>query len=134
MKKKSIIEFLIVLTVGVGSTLIFINQRKASYKAKIESGDFAIGTFIQFGVNLVGYSHYYKYYYRNKYGKKVFYVDSGRMPDDKLKNEIKKGNQFFVIYNNDGASIFFDKPIKDSIDFKRYVKEFEEMRKQKAKE
>ena len=134
MKKKSIIEFLIVLTVGVGSTLIFINQRKASYKAKIESGDFAIGTFIQFGVNLVGYSHYYKYYYHSKQRGKIFYVDSGRMPDDKLKNKIKKGDQFFVIYNDDGASIFFDKPIKDSIDFKRYVKEFEEMRKQKAKE
>jgi len=130
MKKKSVIEFLIVAIISTSIILVSDKASKDIKKTILESGDFAIGTFIKSGVHLVNYGHYYKYYYRNKYGKKVFYVDSGRMPDDKLKNEIKKGDHFFVIYNNDGASIFFDEPIKDSADFKRYVKEIEQMRKE----
>ena len=44
---------------------------------------------------------------------------------------LKAGDQFLVLYNEDGEGIFFNYPIKDSTDFKRYVREFEEMRKQK---
>lgn len=45
----------------------------------------------------------------------------------------KTGDKFLVLYNKDKPKesiIRLDYPIKDSTDFKRYVKEFEQMRKQ----
>ena len=45
--------------------------------------------------------------------------------------------EFLVLYLPEkpkNAIMLFDYPIKDSTDFERYVKEFEEKRKQKAKE
>ena len=51
------------------------------------------------------------------------------------KTNIKNGDKFLVIYLlKEGSLILFDYPIKDSTDFKRYVKEFERMRKEKQKE
>ena len=49
-----------------------------------------------------------------------------------------EGDKFLVLHPKGTLSsesrILLDYPIKDSIDFKRYVKEFEQMRKQKAQE
>ncbi len=126
MKKKSVIEFLIVAIVFTGVILFSNNWKRKFTKSLLESGDFAIGTFIKSGVNIVGYSHYYKYYYHNKLGKDVFRIKQHSVPN-KLKNVIKRGDQFLVIYNEDGSILFFDKPIKDSTDFKHYIKEFEEL-------
>jgi len=52
-------------------------------------------------------------------------------------NKIKKGDRFLVLYLPEKpktAIMLFDYPIKDSADFKRYVKKFEQMRKEKKKE
>jgi len=46
----------------------------------------------------------------------------------------KPGKKFLVIYDTENPKesiIRLDYPIKDSTDFRRYVKEFEQMRKQK---
>ena len=50
---------------------------------------------------------------------------------------VKKGEKYLVFYKQDNPEksiIRLDYPIKDSTDFKRYVKEFEQMRKEKQKE
>lgn len=47
---------------------------------------------------------------------------------------VKDGEKYLVLYKKDNPAenrMFFKYPIKDSTDFKRYVKEFEQMRKQK---
>lgn len=49
-------------------------------------------------------------------------------------DKARPGDKFLVLYDKedpDRAVIRLDYPIKDSADFKRYVKEFEQMRKQK---
>ncbi len=53
------------------------------------------------------------------------------------KKKAKRLDKFLVLYNevNPKESIIrLDYPVKDSIDFKLYVKEFKQMRKEKAKE
>lgn len=48
--------------------------------------------------------------------------------------DLKRGDQFLVLYEKDKpekATIRLNCPIKDSADFKRYIKIFEEMRQQK---
>lgn len=129
IKKKKFMELLVVVLVIVG--LIFLNKAGNKFNDElIYSGKFAIGTFVQFSTQLVGFSRSYKYYYYNNNGNKRYSVDSKNMPDKKMRKNIKKGEQFFVLYNEDGASIFFNKPINDSTDFENYVKEFKKLRKQ----
>jgi hypothetical protein len=46
---------------------------------------------------------------------------------------IKEGEKYLVLYDKDNPTenrMFFSYPIRDSTDFKKYVKEFEQMRKQ----
>lgn len=72
-----------------------------------------------------------------KGGDTKFYLDKNAFEVFNDKEKSKPGKKFLVIYdaNNPKKSIIrLDYPIKDSTDFKRYVKEFEQMRKQKAKE
>ena len=50
---------------------------------------------------------------------------------------VKEGGKYLVLYNKSNPAenrMFFDYPIKDSTDFKRYVKEFEDMRKRNKKD
>jgi hypothetical protein len=45
---------------------------------------------------------------------------------------VKEGKRYFLLIDKEDfrkTEIFFDRPIKDSTDFQRYVKEFEERRK-----
>lgn len=49
---------------------------------------------------------------------------------------IKEGEKYLVLYRKDNPTenrMFFNYSIKDSIDFEKYVTEFEQMRKQKVK-
>lgn len=68
-----------------------------------------------------------------KGGDTNYYMDSHEASNIFLdKEKSKLGSKFLVIYdaNNPKKSIIrLDYPIKDSTDFKRYVKEFEQMRK-----
>ena len=65
--------------------------------------------------------------------KGQIYKDS---QSSRIPSEVKVGNKYFLLVNEEDykkTEIFFNYPIKDSTDFKRYVKEFEEKRKQKTK-
>lgn len=93
---------------------------------------FAIGSFENFGYGYKAGGRNYKYSYFNEDdGKTRFKTGQRKMPNSEQRSMLKNGDMFLVLYNKEGESIFFDKPIKDSSDFKRYINEFEELRKKK---
>jgi len=69
--------------------------------------------------------------YRN--GDTQCFLDSPKAADAFTNKDLaRKKDRFLVLYNKENPKesiIRLDYPIKDSTDFKRYVKEFEEMRK-----
>ena len=133
MKRTTIIEISAVFIVLV--LLFFLDHfNKDINKEIFRTGKLAIGVFIRFDTQFVGFSRSYYYYYYNELGIKFSPVNSENMPNSNQRKNIKEGDCFLVIYDENGSSIFFDKPIKDSIDFKKYNQEFEQMRKQKTKE
>ena len=99
---------------------------KKSEKNLIGNGSFTIGTFKKFTWGSNG-QHLIYYFYDN--GKYRSDGSSSKFPDFEQQKTIFEGDQFLVIYNDWGSTIFFECPIKDSTDFQRYVKEFEERRK-----
>jgi hypothetical protein len=69
-----------------------------------------------------------------KGGDTKFYMDKNAFEVFNDKEKSKPGSKFLVVYdvNNPKKSIIrLDYPIVDSTDFRRYVKEFKQMRKQK---
>jgi hypothetical protein len=69
-----------------------------------------------------------------KGGDTKFYIDKNAFEVFNDKEKSKRGSKFLVVYdvNNLKTSIIrLDYPIVDSTDFRRYVKEFKQMRKQK---
>lgn len=72
--------------------------------------------------------------YRN--GDTQCFLDSPKASDAFTNKDLaRKKDRFLVLYNKESPKesiIRLDYPVKDSADFKRYVKEFERMRKQKA--
>lgn len=63
------------------------------------------------------------------------YINKYEASDAKVPDEgVTVGEKFLVLYlkdNPEESRMFFDYPVKDSIDFKRYVMEFEEMKNKK---
>jgi len=95
-------------------------------------GFFTIGTIVRYkkSNHTLGSSSGYVYFYFDKNNKKQtdLFVKTGKLTEQQ-KNTIKEGDKYFVIYlAKEGSLIFFDKPIKDSSDFKKYVTEFEQKR------
>ena len=123
------IIFLIVL---IGGFIYFQKSIEKSESNRLKLGKYAIGSFIIFN-NQLGrsYINKYEYFFYDDSGNKYYRGDSKKLPKGNFRKNIIEGDQFLVIYDEDGSDIYFDYPIKDSIDFRRYVKEFEEMRKQK---
>ena len=123
------IIFLIVL---VGAFIYFQKSTTKFEEELLQDSKFAIGTFDKFGYGYKGGGRNYQYSYYNEDEKRIRYKTGQRkMPKLEQRNALIKGDRFFVLYNKNSESIYFDRPIKDSTDFKRYVKKFEEMRKQK---
>ena len=63
--------------------------------------------------------------YKNRYSSYF-----GEVPND----GVAVGERYLVLYNKDSLEqnrMYFKNPIKDSTDFKRYVQEFEKIRKKK---
>lgn len=60
------------------------------------------------------------------------YINKYEASDAKVPDEgVSVGEKFLVLYlkdNPEESRMFFDYPVKDSTDFKRYVKEFEGMK------
>ena len=133
-KKKSIITEISFIIVVIVVIVYLTDSRKKLNNEIFLNGNFAIGTFTKFITQSIGQSRSYNYFYNNKQGEKVDVVSSEYLPKREQRKKIIKGDQFFVIYNDDGASIFFDRPIKDSSDFKQYINEIQEIRLQKQNE
>lgn len=128
MKMKSIIltvVFLIILVFGL------FNRKQVREKKQliIDVGVFSIGT-----IKSISKGGYHSNGGINFYFK-LDRIYSGRISDWPGKG-IKKGDQFLVLYLEKDprkSILLLDKPVKDSTDFKRYVKEFEEKRKKQNK-
>lgn len=121
-------------------SLLFLYIFKSSEKNRAERENFSKNGNLTIGVikfkSIGNKSVSYKYNVENKEfrgGDPRYYMDPNGSDvfDDEEKS--KPGKRFLVIYdiNNPKKSIIrLDYPIKDSADFKQYVKEFEQMRKQ----
>jgi hypothetical protein len=124
-------DYKIFILIGLLVAAYFLDKSfKKSEKNLIENGSFTIGTFKKFTFSVGhGGGHHLEYFYYDEEGK--YHSDSNVpiFPDKEQRKTIFEGDQFLVIYNDWGSTIFFECPIKDSTDFQRYVKEFEERRK-----
>lgn len=129
MKRKHIMEigFLAFSIIGL---ILFTHWGNKIEKKRFQDSKFAIGTFQGSGYSYKAGGDNYKYsYYNEDEGRVLNKTDQVRMNNQ--PRTLKPGDQFLVLYNKDGSGMYFDRPIKDSSDFKWYVQEFEEMRKQK---
>ena len=123
---------IIFLVVVIGGIIFFQNLTNKFEKRVLQDSKFAIGTFEGFGYAVRAGGENYKYsYYNEDKGRVLNETDQVRM--NTQPETLKPGDQFLVLYNKEGSGIYFDSQIKDSTDFKLYIKEFEEMRKQKDK-
>lgn len=122
--------------IGIIFVGYFINKSSQSIDGGIkQNGKYAIGTFKEFSMSF-GHAggRSLEYFYYDNLGKYQNSSNSNIFPDKEKRKTILEGDQFLVVYNKDGSMIFFECPIKDSTDFQRYVKEFEQKRKQEIKE
>lgn len=131
LKRKYMLNLIFLIGL-IGVFLYFQNWTNKFEKRLLKDGKFAIGTFTKHIYPLGrSYSNKYEYSFSDDSGNNHSKGDSKNLPKGNFREEVKEGDQFLVLYNEDGSDIYFDRPIKDSTDFKRYIKEFEEMRKQK---
>lgn len=131
IKRKYMLN-IIFLVVAIGGIIYFQKSIENSENKRLKTSKCAIGTFEGFGYASRAGGINYKYsYYNEDEGRKKNKTDQSRMPKIEQRKILIEGDQFLVLYNEDGSSIYFDYPIKDSTDFKQYIQEFEEMRKQK---
>lgn len=134
IKRKSIIEFIVVTAVFTGSMIYFNNWENKFEESLIHEGKFAIGTFTKHKYpSGRGTSNKYEYTFCDEFGKKHYQGDSKNLPKENFRLSVFVGDRFLVIYNEDGSEIYFDRPIRDSTDFIKYIKEFEEIRKKQSK-
>lgn len=133
IKRKSIIEFIVVAVVFTGSMIYFNNWENKFEKRLMEEGKFAIGTFTKHEYpSGRGSSYKYRYTFFDEFGQKHYQGDSQNLPKGNFRLSVFVGDRFLVIYNEDGSNIYFDRPIRDSTDFVKYIKEFEEARKKQS--
>ena len=141
MQSKLLSRFLFIIFIALLFYYIYhsLNYNRKEREDFLLKGDYSIGI-----ISSKSYSKpesiSFLYIVNNvemKGGDTKFYMDKNAFVVFNDKEKSKPGSKFLVIYdvNNPKESIIrLDYPIKDSTDFKRYVKEFEQMRKQKAKE
>jgi hypothetical protein len=139
------ITLVIIIAFFIGS-ILFVQFGKKSKHAKRNllknEGGFAIGIIESRNLsNGRTYSISFKYTvdridYRN--GDTQCFLDSPISSDAFTnRNLAKRNDKFLVLYDKGDprkSIIRLDYPIRDSTDFKRYVKEFEQIRKQKLTE
>lgn len=128
-------NYLLLVLIPVVIVGYFLDKSSKSTDSGIKQhGKYTIGTFKEF-TNSFGHAGgtSIKCFYYDNVGKYRKCSKSNIFPDKEKRRTIFEGDQFLVLYDNDGSMIFFECPIKDSTDFKRYVKEFEEKRKKQNK-
>jgi len=142
--KKELTKFIIAVLCIAGFFLLKGVSRNET-KLIISNGDFTIGKLIEYSqrsgtvitpnntVNQPGNPPFIKFKYT---AKNIEYMNRYDANTYKIPyNKIKEGAEYLVVYYNKNpqkSRMLFEYPIKDSTDFKKSVKEFEEMRKQKA--
>lgn len=129
--KKRMIEILLVaaLLFGVFSYRIINNKVEQEIMKK---GKLAIGTVI--GAGKTGWYSRGSISFSFYCGKQKVVKPLSKYPSD---IRVKRDEKYLVVYlenNQKKAIILFDYPVKDSTDFKRYVKESEQIRKKRVKE
>jgi len=137
---KIVLVILIACLIG-GFILIQFGSKKSIKEREFLAfnGGFAIGAFESRNMsNSSTYSISFNYSVNSKEyhgGDTRCFEDSSEAADAFTnKDKAKPGDKFLVLYNNEKPKksiIRLDYPIRDSSDFKRYVKEFKQMRKQK---
>jgi hypothetical protein len=130
MKRKHMLN-IVFITILVGSIIYLQKSTNKFEEELLQDSKFAIGTFVKFGYGYKSGGRNYQYsYYNENFGRIRPMTDRRDMSKLEQRN-VLKGDQFLVLYNKGGESIYFDRPINDSTDFIRYIREFEEMRKMK---
>lgn len=130
IERKNMINLIVAVVLIIAA--IFIQKSvEEGEQNRLMTGKFAIGSFKEFNYTNTRIKEYDYSYYNEDESCKLYKHGSGRLPNSDQCEKIKKGDRFLVIYNRNGSDIYFKYPIKDSTDFRRYVQEIEEMRKQK---
>lgn len=117
--------------VGIGLCIFFMNMSSNKYYSELLTlGKFAIGTFEKFNINYyskgISSQAHFRFYKNGKINHSMFVL--GTFPNKEKRKTILTGDQFLVLHNDDGSRILFDFRIRDSTDFIKYVKQFEELR------
>ena len=129
--RKIMIEiiFLTVLLIGV---FIYRRSNNIDEKEIMKNGELAIGV-----VDAVGQVGWYS----NGNIRFSFYSDNQKiikpLSSEPVNIKVQREERYLVIYlpsNKKKALMLYGYPIKDSSDFKQYVKEFKQKRKQNIKE
>ena len=134
LKDKGTIQKLLTLLIIIASLILLVRWSRRNDEARFQNGDFAIGYIDKFTFGLgkgssTGYYYHFsyndkKYHYFNDQG--VSYdLESWQVPSRKERKKIKVGDMFLVIFDENGSRLFYKYPIKDSADFRRYIKQIE---------
>jgi len=135
------IIFVIAIVAMIAQSQIKIGKEKKYREYFAMQGVYAIGTYSYQPIN--GASHipdgvvFFITIDKKKYSICDFYEGLNKQVSNNdfvSTTNLKRGDQFLVLYEKDKpekAIIRLDCPIKDTTDFKRYIKIFEEMRQQK---
>ena len=129
MKSKKMIVNILFFAVMIIMFIILHKSTSDSKKNRYNHGEFAIGYFIKYSPSGPGASSGCHYYFYDDIGKRRSSMQRRGQPAQSEIRKIKEGDQYLVLFNEDGSDLLFDYPIKDSADFKKYVKEFTERRK-----
>lgn len=136
-KKKVRIQQILFLLVMV-IVLVWVDKSsKKNGEIRFLKGDFAIGyidkyTFGSGRGSNSGFDYHFsyndkKYHYFNdkgiSYGR-----ESWKLPPSDERKKIMKGDMFLVMFDENGSRLLFKYPIRDSADFKRYIKLIEQER------
>jgi hypothetical protein len=142
LRKKSTIQqilFLLVLVIG----FVWLDRcSKKDDEARFLKGDFAIGYIDEYTIGLAkgsstGFYYHFscndkKYHYFNDKGIKQS-LESWKLPPRDERKKIKQGDKFLVMFDENGSRLFFKYPIRDSADFKQYIKLIEQERAENIK-
>ncbi len=139
MEKNKLVHVIVILFIIGGLVIIHYGKKKETRRRNFlkNEGEFSIGvfgyrTFDNGTLHSVTFS-YVVMGEKYKRSDMFCYYDSSKASDAfDDKRLAKEDDKFLVLYdkkNPKEAIIRLDYPIKDSADFKRYVKKFEQMRK-----
>jgi len=128
MKSKKMIVNILFFAVMIILFIILHKSTSDSEKNRHNHGEFSIGFFIKYSPSGPGTSGGCRYYFYDGNGSRRSSMQHRDQPAQSEIKKIKEGDQYLVLYNDDGSDMLFDYPIKDSADFEKYVKEFTERR------